>query len=66
MEEHGGCSETATKKRGLLAVRRAADADVDFFTQSEARFALSDMQVLGAELTGGDRHRPHSGPELSR
>ncbi len=33
------------KKRGLLAVREAADAPSDFFSQVEARFALWDMQV---------------------
>lgn len=33
------------KKRGLLAVREAANAESDFFSQAEARFALWDMQV---------------------
>jgi tetratricopeptide (TPR) repeat protein len=33
------------KKRGLLAVREAAEAPADFFTQAEALFALWDMQV---------------------
>ena len=38
------------KKRGLLAVREAADADADFFTQAEARFALWDMQMRERNL----------------
>jgi hypothetical protein len=33
------------KKRGLLAVREAANADASFFVRAEARFALWDMQV---------------------
>jgi hypothetical protein len=33
------------KKRGLRAVREAAAAEADFFVQTEARFALWDMQV---------------------
>jgi hypothetical protein len=33
------------KKRGLLAVREAAGAPADFFAQTEALFALWDMQV---------------------
>lgn len=33
------------KKRGLLAIRLAAEAEADFFTRVEARFALWDMQV---------------------
>jgi len=33
------------KKRGLLAVREAADTATDFFARAEARFALWDMQV---------------------
>lgn len=33
------------KKRGLLAVREAADTATDFFTRAEARFALWEMQV---------------------
>lgn len=39
-----------SKKRGLLAVRQAADADADFFTRAEARFALWDMQVRERDL----------------
>jgi hypothetical protein len=39
-----------SKKRGLLAVRLAADADADFFTRAEARFALWDMQVRERDL----------------
>ena len=38
------------KKRGLLAVRQAADTDADFFTRAEARFALWDMQVRERDL----------------
>jgi hypothetical protein len=34
-----------SKKRGLLAIREAADAEADFFTRAEARFALWDIQV---------------------
>ena len=41
-----------SKKRGLLAVRDAADTEADFFIQTEARFALWDMQVREANLTG--------------
>lgn len=33
------------KKRGLLAVREAAETATDFYTRAEARFALWDMQV---------------------
>jgi hypothetical protein len=33
------------KKKGLLAVREAAAVQADFFVQTEARFALWDMQV---------------------
>jgi hypothetical protein len=39
-----------SKKRGLLAVREAAEADADFFTRAEARFALWDMQVRERDL----------------
>jgi hypothetical protein len=39
-----------SKKRGLLAVRQAADAHADFFTRAEARFALWDMQVRERDL----------------
>jgi hypothetical protein len=39
-----------SKKRGLLAVRQAADAQADFFTRAEARFALWDMQVRERDL----------------
>jgi hypothetical protein len=34
-----------SKKRGLLAVREAADTATDFFARAEARFALWDIQV---------------------
>lgn len=40
------------KKRGLLAVRLAAETDADFFTRAEARFALWDMQVRERDLSG--------------
>ena len=33
------------KKRGLLAVRDAANTDAEFFARTEARFAWWDMQV---------------------
>ena len=39
-----------SKKRGLLAVRLAANAEADFFTRAEARFALWDMQVRERDL----------------
>jgi hypothetical protein len=38
------------KKRGLLAVREAANADAEFFVRAEARFALWDMQVRERNL----------------
>lgn len=34
-----------SKSRGLKAIREAAEAESDFFTRAEARFALWDMQV---------------------
>jgi hypothetical protein len=40
------------KKRGLLAVREAADAEAEFFVKAEARFALWDMQVREKNLPG--------------
>jgi hypothetical protein len=39
------------KKRGLLAIR-AADMESDFFTRTEARFALWDMQVRERDAAG--------------
>ena len=33
------------KKKALAIMREAADADDDFFTNAEARFALWDVQV---------------------
>jgi hypothetical protein len=42
----------ANKKRGLLAVREAVGMEADFFTRTEARFALWDMQVRERD-TGG-------------
>ena len=44
------------KKRGLLAVREAAETESDFFTRTEARFALWDMQVR--ERDTPERMRP--------
>jgi hypothetical protein len=38
------------KKRGLLAVRDAANTEADFFIQAEARFAFWDMQVRERRL----------------
>jgi len=38
------------KKRGFLAVREAANTPSDFFAQTEAAFALWDMQVRELEL----------------
>jgi hypothetical protein len=40
------------RKRGLLAVREAADVDGDLFVRAEARFALWDMQVREGNITG--------------
>lgn len=40
-----------SKKKGLLAVRQAAETDADFFTRAEARFALWDMQVRERDLS---------------
>jgi hypothetical protein len=39
------------KRRGLAAVRKAADADTDFFTKVEAGFALWEMQIRERSLT---------------
>jgi hypothetical protein len=39
------------KKRGLLAVQQAASTSADFFSQTEAAFALWDMQVREKNLT---------------
>jgi tetratricopeptide (TPR) repeat protein len=33
------------KKRALIVAREAADAEADFFTKAEARFALWEMQI---------------------
>ena len=38
------------KKKGLLAVREAANTEAEFFVQAEARFALWDMQVRERKL----------------
>jgi hypothetical protein len=38
------------KKKGLLAVREAANAEADFFALAEARFAMWDMQVRERNL----------------
>lgn len=40
------------KKRGVLAIREAAAAEADFFTQTEARFALWDIQVRERDTAG--------------
>jgi hypothetical protein len=40
------------KKRGLAAVREAADAESDFFVRTEARFSLWDMQVRERDVDG--------------
>ena len=40
------------RQRGLLAVREAAGADADFFTRTEARFSLWDMQVRERDTSG--------------
>ena len=40
------------KKRGLNAVRDAAEADADVFVRAEAGFALWDMQVREGNTTG--------------
>jgi hypothetical protein len=41
-----------SRKRGLQAIREAADAEADFFTRTEARFALWDMQVRERDTPG--------------
>ena len=40
------------RKRGLLAIREAAGTEADFFTRTEARFALWDMQVRERDTPG--------------
>ena len=40
------------KKRGMLAIREAASAEADFFTHTEARFALWDIQVRERDTPG--------------
>jgi hypothetical protein len=40
------------KKRGVLAIREAAVAEADFFTRTEARFALWDIQVRERDTPG--------------
>ena len=42
----------ANKKRGLLAVREAVGMEADFFTRTEARFALWEMQVRERDTAG--------------
>ena len=39
------------KKRALLVVREAANAEADFFIQVEARFALWEMSVRDGDVT---------------
>jgi len=41
-----------SRKKGLQAIREAAGADADFFTRTEARFALWDMQVRERDTPG--------------
>jgi hypothetical protein len=41
-----------SKKRGLLAIREAAGTEADFFTRTEARFALWDTQVREHDALG--------------
>jgi hypothetical protein len=41
-----------SRKRGLQAIREAADAEADFFTRTEARFALWDMLVRERDTPG--------------
>lgn len=41
-----------SKKRGLLAIREAAGTEADFFTRTEARFALWDVQVREHDAPG--------------
>jgi hypothetical protein len=40
------------KKRGMLAIREAAGAEADFFTRTEACFALWDIQVRERDTSG--------------
>jgi hypothetical protein len=40
------------RQRGLRAIREAAAAEADFFTKTEARFGLWDMQVRERDTTG--------------
>ena len=40
------------KKQGVLAIREAAGAEADFFTRTEARFALWDIQVRERDTPG--------------
>jgi hypothetical protein len=60
------------KKRGLRAVREAAEAEGEFFDRTEARFALWDMQVRernmpGAIATARDLARDFpDNPELNK
>jgi hypothetical protein len=41
-----------SKTRGLAAIRSAAVTDADFFTRTEAVFALWDMQVRERDFAG--------------
>ena len=41
-----------SRKKGLQAIREAAGAEADFFTRTEARFALWDMQVRERDTPG--------------
>jgi hypothetical protein len=40
------------KKRSMLAIREAAGAEADFFTRTEARFSLWDIQVRERDTSG--------------
>ena len=42
----------ANKKRGMTAIREAAGTEADFFTRTEARFALWDIQVRERDIQG--------------
>ncbi len=40
------------KKRGIQAIREAAETESEFFTQTEARFGLWDIQVREKDVAG--------------
>ncbi len=41
-----------SKKRGIQAIREAAESESEFFTQTEARFGLWDIQVREKDTAG--------------